>query len=81
MGLEDISGLINDVMKESGMIQSLMGLDSINGQMAKSIRDSILKIRKKDLEYISCRMGEYIEDGGSMENNMDWDHSRSLIVK
>ena len=42
----------------------------LNGRMEENMNEIIKKIKKKDLEFIIGRMEEFLEEIGSMENNM-----------
>ena len=61
---DDTSGMMDVIMKGSGLIRSCMASDSIVGRMGKYTRESTLMIRNMDMAYTLCRMEGPMKDGG-----------------
>ena len=68
--MEYIPGKMAEFMKATGNRIICMVKDIINGLTAENMKDSIMMIRKKDLECIHILMEDVIKVCGQMVNSM-----------
>ena len=66
-----MSGLMDEYIKETGLIAKCTVKEHAHGQMEESMLVSMFWTRRKDKECTCGLMGESMKDNGRMENRAD----------
>jgi hypothetical protein len=68
-------------LKGTGKITKWKVEEFSHGLIIEDMKENILMIRKKEMEYFIGPMAESTKENGKMENSMDKENTHQLLVK